>query len=245
MRATQDLADEIVCLENGIPQYPPPEPERLSDEELVLALRAAADRESVDRLFEEIFGRYHARVVSWCYSVARNREVALDLAQEVFFKVFRSLHAFRGDSRMSTWIYVITRNHCLNSLRKRDCDPTDSAAQIPVNLEGDTGLDTHLALEKAESFRNIYRTISSILTPMEVQVLWLHYGHDLTLATITRQLLLSNRSGAKAFIVSGRRKLKLYLHNRGITPSRLNIGIAANAVASTRSNGSETHAFAA
>lgn len=188
----------------------------------MLSLHSATEKETIDRLFEEIFQRYHARVVNWCYAVARNREVALDLAQEVFLKVFRNLHAFRGDSRMSTWIYVIARNHSLNSLRKREADPTDSAAQIPTNLPGENGLDAHLNLENAEAFQNIYRAISTILTPMEVRVLWLHYGYDLTLAAITRHLVLSNRSGAKAFIVSARRKLKLYFHNRGITPGALN-----------------------
>ena len=201
---------------------PAADSKHLSDEALVFSLLTAAERPAVDRLFEEIFRRYQARVVSWCYAVARDREIALDLSQEVFLKVYRNLHAFRGDSRMSTWIYVIARNHCLNSLRKRDADPTDSAAPIPLNLEGENGLEAHMDLEKAESFRNVFRAISSILTPMEVRVLWLHYGHDVTLASITRQLLLSNRSGAKAFIVSARRKLKLYLHNRGITPSTLN-----------------------
>jgi RNA polymerase sigma factor (sigma-70 family) len=192
-------------------------PKGLSDEALVMMIRSADQRETVNVLFAEIFDRYQARVMNWCYAVAHDREVALDLTQEVFLKVFRNLHAFRGDSRMSTWIYVITRNHCLNSLRKNDADPSTSASEIPPNIEGDNGRDAHLALESAESFRNLYRTISGILTPVEVQVLWLHYGHDLTLETITRRLVLSNRSGAKAFIVSAKRKLKLYLHNRGIT----------------------------
>ena len=127
---------------------------------------------------------------------------------------------------MSTWIYVITRNHCLNSLRKRETDPTGSAAEIPRDLRGEngTGLITS-PWRTAQSFQNIYRIISSILTPMEVRVLWLHYGHDLTLASITRQLLLSNRSGAKAFIVSARRKLKLYLHKRGLTRDAVSDGL--------------------
>jgi len=231
MRASEQLSHANHCPEGDMPQCPPPEPKHLSDEALVYALRTASQQYMIDLLFEEVFDRYHSRVVGWCYAVARNREIAMDLAQEVFLKVFRSLHAFRGDSRMSTWIYVITRNHCLNSLRKRDADPTDAAAQIPLNLEGDNGLAAHHELEKAESFRNIYRIISSILTPLEIKVLWLHYGYDLTLAVITRQLDLSNRSGAKAFIVSARRKLKLYLHNRGITPTSLNVGNVVHVVA--------------
>lgn len=184
-------------------------PKELSDEALALLLRAAADQQTIDDLFAEIFERYHARVVNWCYAVAHDREGALDLAQEVFLKVFRNLHAFRGDARMSTWIYVITRNHCLNAARKNDGEPSNAAAEIPANLEGYDGLEAHRALETAESFRNLHRAIRRILTPMEIQVLWLHYGHELTLDAITRRLVLSNRSGAKALIVSAKRKMKL------------------------------------
>jgi RNA polymerase sigma factor (sigma-70 family) len=190
---------------------------QLSDEALLIALRDAVDPLSVDGYFEEIFHRYHPKVLSWCYAVTRDHESARDLTQEVFLKVFRSLHAFRGDSRMSTWIYVITRNHCLNSLKKREMEPTGSASEISCDLRGENGLASHLALEKAQSFQNFYRTISAILTPIEIRVLWLHYGHDLTLTSITRRLLLSNRSGAKAYIVSAKRKLNLYLLQRGIT----------------------------
>jgi RNA polymerase sigma-70 factor (ECF subfamily) len=219
------------------------EPKGLSDEALVFSLRTASARHAVDLLFEEIFERYHPRVVNWCYAVARNRDMARDLAQEVFLKVFRNLHAFRGDSRMSTWIYVITRNHCLNSLRKQDVDPTDSAAPMPLNLEGQNGLEAHRALEEAESFANVYGAISSILTPLELRVLWMHYGHDMTLAAISQQLVLSNRSGAKAFIVSARRKLKLYLHNRGMTPDALKAGLRVRGV--RRSAGEQCRAVAA
>ena len=203
-----------------------PEIKDLCDEALALSLRESSDQETIDLLFEEVFHRYQARVVNWCFAVVRNRDYALDLAQEVFLKVFRSLHSFRGDSRLSTWIYVITRHHCINSLRKREADPTDLSVEIPLNLEGAHGREAHEALENAEAFHNVYRAISSILTPLEVEVLWLHYGHELTLATITRQLLLSNRSGAKAFIVSAKRKLKLYFHNRGITSTALSVILA-------------------
>jgi RNA polymerase sigma factor (sigma-70 family) len=228
MRVTHHSSDDLDSPGTLAPQFAPPDTKHLSDEALVLCLRAATERQIIDHLFEEIFNRYQARVVNWCYALAKNREIALDLAQEVFLKVYRSLHAFRGDSRISTWIYVIARNHCINSIRKRDTDPSSAALEIPLNLEGDNGQASHQALENAESFQNIYRAISSILTPTEVRVLWLHYGNDHTLASITRQLVLSNRSGAKAFIVSAKRKLKLYLLSRGITSGALNGGFGVS-----------------
>jgi len=47
------------------------------------------------------------------------------------------------------------------------------------------------------------------LTPMEIRILTLHYMHELTLPDITRNLMLSNRSGAKAYLVRAQRKLKV------------------------------------
>jgi hypothetical protein len=69
------------------------------------------------------------------------------------------------------------------------------------------------ALERTQSFQHILRFLGSILTPMEVRVLTLHYVHDLTVPAITRRLMLSNPSGAKAYIVSAHRKLKVLAQN--------------------------------
>jgi hypothetical protein len=57
----------------------------------------------------------------------------------------------------------------------------------------------------------MWRLIQATLTPMEVRVMALHYGHGLPFALITRQMMLSNPSGAKAYIVNARRKLKAVL----------------------------------
>jgi len=181
----------------------------ISDEALVLALRGATEQQSIDRLFEEVFHRYHARVVNWCYAVARDREVATDLAQEVFLKVFRNLHAFRGDSRMSTWIYVITRNHCLNSIKKWKTEPDDYASDACLAVLKTPDENVHSALERAQSFDQLIHVLGSLLTPMEIRILTLHYMHELTLPDITRNLMLSNRSGAKAYLVRAHRKLRI------------------------------------
>lgn len=178
----------------------------IPDHLLITLLAAAIDRETLDRLFQEVFDRYHERVERWCYRVTRNRDRSLDLTQEVFLKAFRSLHTFRGDSQLSTWLYVITRNHCLNSLKKWKTEPDENVAASPGIVHRMTADDAHAALERAQSYQQVYRYMSSILTPMEVRVIILHYVHEFTLPVITRRLLLSNRSGAKAYIVSARRK---------------------------------------
>lgn len=182
-----------------------------SDEALVFLLLSAVDQSTVDDLFNELFRRYQVRVTRWCYRVTRNPEVVPDLVQEVFLRAFRRLSTYRGNSRFSTWLYAITRNHCLNSLKKRHTEPVAEGEMMPDDLPGADGHEVHLAMERDQSFRNMWRLIQTTLTPKEVRVMGLHYGHGLPLAVITRQMMLSNPSGAKAYIVNARRKLKAVL----------------------------------
>lgn len=193
----------------------------LPDTLLMTLLASAVDQRTFDCLFEEIFHRYHQQVTKWCYKLSKNHDHAVDLTQEVFLKVFRSIHSFRGDSQLSTWLYVITRNHCLNSLKKWKSEPDERAAESPLFLLRTSGDDAQSALERTQSFNQVFSLLRSLLTPMEVRVMLLHYVHDLTLPSITRQLLLSNRSGAKAYIVSARRKLKFLADEYGQSKDKL------------------------
>lgn len=183
-------------------------PEELPDRLIMVLLASAADRQTFNRLFEEIFRRYNQRVEAWCYKLTKDRERARDLMQEVFLKAFRNVHRFRGESQLSTWLYVIARNHCYNYLKKSRLRPEGDAAEPPLKSLRDPSEDVQSSYERAQHYREVYRLISSLLTPIELRVITLHYVHDLTLPAITRRLMLSNRSGAKAAIVSARRKLK-------------------------------------
>jgi RNA polymerase sigma-70 factor (ECF subfamily) len=185
-----------------------------NDEVLVFLLRNAVDKQTLDDLFHELFRRYQSRVARWCLRVARNPDCVPDLVQEVFLRAFRRLCTYRGNSRFSTWLYALTRNHCLNALKKRRTEPTDDAGELmPDDFPGAHGQEVHLAMERVQSFQNMWCLIQATLTPVEVRVLALHYGHGLPLAIITRQMRLSNPSGAKAHIVNARRKLKAVLRN--------------------------------
>jgi RNA polymerase sigma-70 factor (ECF subfamily) len=58
-------------------------------------------------------------VIGLAYSVLRDRAAAEDLAQEVFVKLWRALPRYDGRARLSTWIYAITRNAAISTLRAR------------------------------------------------------------------------------------------------------------------------------
>ena len=67
---------------------------------------------------KEIFNQYHKKVYRIAYGVVRQREEALDIVQEVFIKLFRSIHQFRGKSQFYTYLYRMTMNTSIDHTRK-------------------------------------------------------------------------------------------------------------------------------
>ena len=68
--------------------------------------------------FEALVGEYQVKVFSLCMGLVSNREDALDLTQEVFIKIYRNAKQFKGESKLSTWIYRIVQNTCMDFLRR-------------------------------------------------------------------------------------------------------------------------------
>jgi RNA polymerase sigma-70 factor (ECF subfamily) len=68
-----------------------------------------------DEAFAELVERYKTLVYGLVYRMVADRSQVDDLAQDVFFKVHRGLPYFRGDARLSTWIYRIVQNVCLQA----------------------------------------------------------------------------------------------------------------------------------
>jgi RNA polymerase sigma-70 factor (ECF subfamily) len=69
---------------------------------------------------EQLVRRYQKKVYSLAYQMSfGDREEALDLTQESFLRVFRSIKRFRGDSSFHTWLYRIVVNACMDARRRR------------------------------------------------------------------------------------------------------------------------------
>ena len=75
-----------------------------------------------DVAFRTLVELYQSSVLSVCYRMLGNRQDAEDVAQDVFVMVYRKAESFRGESRLSTWLYRIAVNLSLNRLRRRQWD---------------------------------------------------------------------------------------------------------------------------
>ncbi len=67
-----------------------------------------------ERAFSELVRTYERKVVGLIARMLGSQAEAEEVAQEVFIQVFKAIGSFRGDSKLSTWIYRIAINHCKN-----------------------------------------------------------------------------------------------------------------------------------
>ena len=80
--------------------------------------------------FDVIVERHQRSVYQLCYRFVGRHEDAADLSQEVFLRAFRGLKRFRGDASLSTWLYRIGVNVCLNKVSARQ-PPQASLDDVP------------------------------------------------------------------------------------------------------------------
>jgi len=84
-----------------------------------------------DKAFEQIVNRFRKNVLNLIYRyLGANHAFAEDLAQEVFLRVYRAKASYRSTAKLSTWIYKIAINLCLNEQRRRRPRPFSS---LPLN----------------------------------------------------------------------------------------------------------------
>lgn len=86
----------------------------VGDREAVLVQRCAAGDEQASA---ELVAEHQRMVVQLAANLLGDKEEALDLSQEVFLRVFRTIHRFRGQSSLRTWIYRIVVNQARNRHR--------------------------------------------------------------------------------------------------------------------------------
>jgi RNA polymerase sigma-70 factor (ECF subfamily) len=86
----------------------------LNELELIQQLRAGDEQ-----AFKSLVTNYQDLVYNTALGIVQNSEDAEDVAQEVFIQVCRSIDQFKGDARLSTWIYRITTTKALDHIRSR------------------------------------------------------------------------------------------------------------------------------
>ncbi|MFZ5650308.1 MAG: RNA polymerase sigma factor [Bacillota bacterium] len=154
---------------------------------------------------EKIYDRYRVPVFRYLYRMGGSYDLAEELTQETFYRVFLSLDGFRGESVLSTWLFRIAFNvyntHMRRQVRRRDV-PLDPDIAVG-GREGDPAL----ALEDAENWRLAKLALSRL--PVEYRaVIVLREIEDFSYEEIGRVL---NKSPSTARVTLFRAKQKYRL----------------------------------
>ena len=127
------------------------QPDIVLDERFLIARAQQGDRDAARSLYETHVRRIHRLVFRLC----GDEEMARDLTQDTFIRVFDKLSTFRGDSAFATWVHRIAVTVTLNGLRKerrlrRGADDLDVATDLPApvdNVDPDLRAKLRAAIE--------------------------------------------------------------------------------------------------
>jgi RNA polymerase sigma-70 factor (ECF subfamily) len=173
------------------PDPAPAQPAGLADldDVALVAASVSGQREAFDVIVE----RHRRAVYQVCYRFAGNHEDASDLAQDTFVRAWRGLRRFRGQAALSTWLYRIAVNVCLNRLAVRapGLDPIE-----PDRLVDSRSDDPRAALLRNERAEQVRRAIAGLPQKQRATLILRAY-HDLSHQQIA-EILGSSVGAVKA-----------------------------------------------
>ena len=143
------------------------------DDAALITASVAGQREAFDVIVE----RHQRTVYQVCYRFVNNHEDASDLAQDAFVRAWRGLKNFKGQSALSTWLYRIAVNVCLNRVSAKTAitEPIESTERFEdVRIEG-----AHQTMIREERAAAVRKAIAS-LPKKQRATLVLRTYHDMS-----------------------------------------------------------------
>jgi RNA polymerase sigma-70 factor (ECF subfamily) len=127
-----------------------------------------------ERAFNALVRAYERRVFALVLRMLGNRAEAEDLAQEVFVQVFKAIGSFRGESKLSTWVYRIAINLCKNRtkyLRVRHTGEQDELEALAERLPMGEGAHANVAQidrpDEAMAGKQVERIVQEAILQLE------------------------------------------------------------------------------
>lgn len=116
--------------------------------------------------FQELVSRYHQKVFLVILGLLRNREDALEVAQETFLRAYRKIGGFQGGSSFYTWLYRIGVNLAIDAQRRAKRNPLDFRESMDSALESqdEVGRDPFADVHDRELREGLIKALND-LTP--------------------------------------------------------------------------------
>jgi len=191
-------------------------PDSLTDEEVVDRIKTGEIN-----LFEILVHRYQDRLVNYIYRMINQRDTAMELCQDVFLKVFKSLKQYDPEYKFTTWVHRIASNATIDWIRKKKL-PTYSM-ESALNEDSPTlehqlkssDLNPHQTLEMRQLKSRIMIAIDELPLIYKELIILRHMNHlsydeiartvDLPLGTVKNRIF-RGREMLKSVLVGERER---------------------------------------
>ena len=183
------------------------------DDKQFLADLKAQKQQAYSRLLDE----YQKLVFNTCLSFVPNSEDAEDIAQEVFIEVYRSISKFKGNSKLTTWIYRISVNKSLEFIRKKNTRKrfgfmeSLSGSSVPIDKRSYFTEFDHpgVQLERKEQQETLFKAIHQLPEAQKV-VLTLHKIDGLSYKEVS-EITKKSISSVESLLFRAKKNLKQIL----------------------------------
>ncbi|GAA0741345.1 RNA polymerase sigma factor [Gaetbulibacter jejuensis] len=164
------------------------------------------------KAFAVLVNQYKDLVFTLALRMLKHREEAEEVSQDTFIKVFKSLHKFKGDSKLSTWIYRVAYNNCLDRLKKQKVQYNIVAINEFTEHEVKTIDNAFENLVEAERRQTIQECIQ-MLPNDDAFLLTLYYFEEQSIEDISKVVGLTVNN-VKVKLFRSRKKLMTILKQK-------------------------------
>lgn len=150
-------------------------------------------RKGETKAFEFLVKKYMRKAYFIALGLVGQHDVALDLSQEAFVRVYRHRRKFDPNRRFFPWFYQILKNLCFNWLREQRANPRIALEDLSERVEREElslSFDPNLMVERDAVKDRVWKAISS-LKPRDREIIILRHFQNLTYREIAEVLSCS------------------------------------------------------
>jgi len=162
--------------------------------------------------FALLVDRYKDLVFTLAIRMLKNREEAEEVSQDTFIKVYKALSKFKGDSKLSTWVYKVAYNTCLDRIKKNKRRHDEVAIDSFTENQLKT-LDNALNLMEEKEQQQTIQDCLQELSGKDSFLLTLFYFEELSLEEISKTVNMEANT-VKVNIHRARKRLASILKQR-------------------------------
>ncbi len=183
----------------------------MEEKELILLLK-----KNDEKAFQLLVDLFSKKVYNTCIGMLQNREDAEDVTQDIFIAIHLNSKEFKEESSLSTWIYRITVNKCLEFIRKKSRKKRFGIFKSIFSSDGERAIENHsdfihpgIQLENQERAKILFKAID-LLPEQQRTAYILHKMEQVSYNEIADIMQLS-LSAVESLLFRGKQNLKKHL----------------------------------